>query len=264
MLKYLLLSGLSLTSTLICPNLLLFFGTLCLCLARGHCLRMPLTRRLCLALTGLLGQGCTNLLLSSSYIHIPVSTATTIHFLYPTVVTLASMALLRRRGTLASMAAIVLSIAGMICISSSEAVSGGHWTGYVLAGLSSLTYAFYLIGSERFAPPGTPIPVLMLHFAAGALLTALLWILSGHPATFPTTLPLWGLYIGSGMMISLGLGLLNMGISKVGAVSASFATLIEPVTAVICGVLVYGDPLTLLSVLGFALILASVWLNTAR
>ena len=72
---------------------------------------------------------------------LPAGTATVIHFLYPTVVTVGSAVLFRNRMGPAALAAIALSIAGMACISLPGGAGGGSGTGSLLALASSFTYA---------------------------------------------------------------------------------------------------------------------------
>ena len=55
---------------------------------------------------------------------------------------------------------------------------------------------------------------------------------------------------------------LNIGIAGAGAAQASFATLIEPVASVICGVIVLNEKVTLFTIIGIVLILLSVWVNS--
>lgn len=78
----------------------------------------------------------------------------------------------------------------------------------------------------------------------------------------PSTLRLWGIYAVYSALIGMAFACLDAGIGSVGAVAASFATLAEPVTAVLVGVLFSGDRVTRRMILGFCLILVSVWLNS--
>ena len=70
-----------------------------------------------------------------------------------------------------------------------------------------------------------------------------------------------GLLVGVCITAGLGFLLLNMGISGAGAMQASFATLLEPVTAVLCGILVLHEKVTFYTIVGIVLILLAVWLN---
>lgn len=71
-----------------------------------------------------------------------------------------------------------------------------------------------------------------------------------------------GYAFGAAVITSLSFLLLNIGIAGAGAAQASFATLIEPVASVICGVIVLNEKVTLFTIIGIVLILLSVWVNS--
>ena len=71
-----------------------------------------------------------------------------------------------------------------------------------------------------------------------------------------------GYAFGAAVITSLSFLLLNIGIARAGAAQASFATLIEPVASVICGVIVLNEKVTLFTIIGIVLILLSVWVNS--
>ena len=261
-LKYLITQGMTETNCILLSNFFLFLAAAGVCRVRGFTLRLPVAQAAKLCLTGLMGMGCTTLLLASSFRYISVGTATVIHFLYPTVVTVASMLVLRKKGTLFSAAAIALSIGGMACISLPGGAGGGHAMGYVLALLSSFTYSFYIVGSEAFHLGELPLPVTVTYMAGISTAAFLLQALVTGSLALPATPMLWCVELLYAAMIGTAFTLLNAGIARVGAVNASFATLVEPVTSVLCSVVFFGDVLTLLGVLGFGLIFTSVGLNS--
>ena len=92
------------------------------------------------------------------------------------------------------------------------------------------------------------IVFLMINLVSGSL-------------TLPTTAEVAGLVTLGGLLQSMAYLLLTVGIAKVGAVNASFATLIEPVTSVLCGIVLLGEKLTTFTILGFVLIFCSLLAN---
>ncbi len=262
-LKFLIEQGMTETNCILLSNLFLCAAAACVCRAKGLSLRLGAARTVKLCLTGLMGMGCTTLLLASSFRYISVGTGTVIHFLYPTVVTVGSMVLLHKKGTLFSALAIVLSIAGMACISLPGGAAGGGALGYVLALLSSFTYSFYILGNELFRLGELPLPVTITYMSGVSAAVFLLYALATGSIALPASLPLWLIQLGYAVIIGFSFTMLNAGIAQVGAVKASFSTLVEPVTSVLCSVLFFGDKLTLLSLAGFVLVFASVGLNSA-
>ena len=261
--NYLLLQGMEKTSCIVLYTATMLLGTLAICKIKGYSLRLPVRDAVRICVVGVLGIGVTHFLLVSSYAYISVGMATVIHFLYPTVVTIASILLFRKKGTLLTGAAVVLSIAGMALLSLSGGVGGGHLTGYVFALCSSFTYSAYIIGNERFCPQNVPLPVTLTYMAGASTVLFFVQSMLTGGIHLPETPALWGIQLFYGVVMSSAYALLNTGISKVGAVTASFSTLVEPVTSVICSVIFYHDTLTWMSLLGFVMIFASVYLNSA-
>ena len=113
----LILHGIPRVSCILYSNACMLAGGLAACQQKGLRAALPAGKALRLGVIGLMGMGLTPLLLTGAFAYIPVGTATVIHFLYPTVVTVGSAVLFRNRMGPAALAAIALSIAGMACIS---------------------------------------------------------------------------------------------------------------------------------------------------
>ena len=261
-LNFLLSSGVSKAGGLLGPNALLFVGSLVLCIFRGLSLTVSIRTAVLLLLVGIAGMGATNLLIGSAFAYLPTGMVTTIHFLYPTVVTLTEIVFLGRRATLTAFCAAALSLTGIACVSGAGAEGGGAGIGVVLALASSLTYSFFIIGSERFRPASMPVVAGLVWMSGGSLLTALLYGALFQPVVLPSSSVLWGVYAVFSAMIGCAFVLLSVGIRSVGAVDAAFATLLEPLTSVVCGAFIFGDPVTSLSIAGCSMVLASVYLNS--
>ena len=216
--------------------------------------------RLCLM--GILGMGATVFLLAGAFPLLSVGTATVVHFLYPTIVTIASILLFHKKFTVFSLAAILLSIGGMFMISLASGGTATNFTaGFLLAIGSAFTYSFYLVGNEYFRVGELPLWVALFYMAgASSLLFFIINCCTGG-VVLPGSAAQWGMTLLYCTLIGLGYLLLNFGISKVGAVDASFATLFEPVTSVLCGVLFLHEKLTIYAVIGFLLIFCSVLSN---
>lgn len=261
-LKFLLLQGMSELCCVLCTNSFLFLASLGICLKKKISLKIKPSMAVKLALMGIMGMGVTTVLIAASYSYISVGTTLVVHFLYPTVVTIASVFLFKQKTTWSSVLALVLSISGMVCIAILGNESGGQFLGYVIAGLSSLTYAFYILGSELFQTKSVPMPVMLAYMAGGSSLMLLIATIVTGQVTLPSTPTVWIALVAFCIIGGTPHALLNIGISKVGPVDASFATLLEPVTAVLCGVVIYQEQVTMFSIIGFILIFAAVVLNT--
>ena len=92
----------------------------------------------------------TSLLLTLSYLYIPSGMATTIHFLYPVLVTLIMILLFKERGNWIIYLATGLAVVGVGFLGNSE--GGQHFStiGLTLALITVCTYATYIVGIQKF------------------------------------------------------------------------------------------------------------------
>lgn len=258
----LILHGIPRVSCVVYSNVCMLLAALAVCRRKKLEVRIPAASAGALALVGFMGMGLTPLLLTMAYRYIPVGTSTVIHFLYPTVVTVGSALLFHKKLGPAALTAILLSIVGMSCISLPGGAGGGSWAGYLFALTSSFTYAFYIMGPTLFHSEERPLPISLVYMAGGNVVIFLAAALCTDSFVLPNSPGLWALAFCYCVMMAGCFALLSCGIGLIGPVDASFSTLIEPVTSVVCSTLMYGDPLTTLSILGFVLIFGSVWLNS--
>ena len=88
----------------------------------------------------------TSLGLVESYKYIPSGVATTIHFLYPLVVTIIMALLFKVKTPKLILLAVVLSLAGVALLSCGDMGDANPRKGIALAGMTALTYASYITG----------------------------------------------------------------------------------------------------------------------
>jgi drug/metabolite transporter, DME family len=126
-----------------------------------------------------------------------------------------------------------------------------------LATASATGYAAVTLGSRRVRERLPVLPYTGLTFAVGALLLAPAAITSG--ATMPVDPGAWLLLVYLGLAPSaLAYALFFTGLRTTTATAAAVATLTEPATATVLAAAILGERLTLLGVLGAAVLLASV------
>ena len=227
---------------------------------RGDSLRIDRGSAVKLLLLGAVGMGATSFLINSATQSIPVGLATVIHFMYPTVVTVVMMTVFRQKATWCKLLAVVCSVSGMLLITNLE---GGSVSllGVLLAASSSLTYSYYMISNEKAG--FVSLPLLTRLFYAGIGSTAVFGVLSAlsgniRVPTKPGVLAVLFLISGAGNFIAHFL--ITKGTKLIGASTASFVNMLEPVTSVFVSLIVYHDVLRTNMVLGIVLILSSVLL----
>lgn len=256
-------AGFAQTTCVLFNNLILMLLCAALCAAGRLSLRIPLGKIVALVLMGISGMCGTVLLLATSYAYISVGTATVVQFLYPAIVTVACAIFMHRKLHWPAYLSILLSILGLLFIS----VIGTSGTsfqpvGLLLALAAAFTYSFYIFGNEYFHIDEIPVWVAVFYMSGASTVVMLLVNAFSGSFRLPSTVTEFGLVGGMVLMSALGFLLLNIGIAGVGAAQASFATLIEPIAAVLCGVVVLHEKLTVFSIIGIVLILASVWVNS--
>ncbi|MCI8505291.1 MAG: DMT family transporter [Lachnospiraceae bacterium] len=225
--------------------------------ARKEHVKSSYSLRASMFLTGAVGMGFTTLLLTLSYHYIQTSTATLIHFTYPILVVVCMSVLFRQPFTKSKMAACILSLLGMLCIT--NFTFAGRLPGYLLAFLSAATYAFYDISNEksRFAklPPYTKMTFLSLGVV---VLFGFLCLILQIPLLPVAPLDIF-LTLTIGLMNCFGYMGIMHGLQVIGASKTAFAATMEPVASLILSILVYHDTFSPVSFLGILFVFLSMY-----
>jgi drug/metabolite transporter (DMT)-like permease len=212
---------------------------------------------------GLLGYYIASFLDFAGLQYISASLKRLILFLYPTIVVLFTAALQRQAINRHQVLALVLSYAGMVLVFIDNKVSmasSGLLLGSALVLASSVVYAFFLIGSgimvkrigsTRFTAYSMTAACLAtgLHFSIqhGVVLLSLpanVYWLALIMAIFSTVLPAF---------------LMNAGIRRIGAGSASIISSTGPIATLGLAFLLLGETLTLTQLAGTTLVLVGAY-----
>lgn len=209
-------------------------------------------------LTGMLGTGMTTFFLGLSYERIGTATATVCHFLYPVFVVFAMWLIFKRRPAALVFAAMACAVAG-VCLLMSFTPVHDH-TGFLFAGLSVLTYGGYLLLNEVAPYAKLDANVRMVFFASGTALLFFFINLIQKNLLWPWEGRQWALLAGMALCSTSAHTLLAYGIGGVGAVNASFITLLEPLTSTLIGALFLHEAINFNMYIGIFLIIAAVLL----
>lgn len=199
--------------------------------------------------------------LFEAYNYIASGLATTLIFLYPVLVALI-MVFLRVVPSWPVWLAIVMTFAGVIIMTQSDASQTVNPTGVLLSLGSALVYALFIVIINRSKTIGKISNSLLTFYtlSVGAIVFFTKTILSGNPLTNGIT--------GCGDWMNLiGLALLPTVVStatlavatrNIGATKASVLGVFEPVTAILVGTVVFGEPLTANILAGISIAMAAV------
>lgn len=196
--------------------------------------------------------------------------ATTLHFTYPILTALIMMIFFRERSRLSTWIAIGLSIAGVALLSG---VGGGaQWLGIVLEIISALCFALYLIRVNRSRVSQMPVVKLTFYVMAFGTLIFAAFIayeradfdISAHYALIPTA-PGWlNLCLLSVICTVVTNLALVYATQNIGPTVASVLGVLEPLTALVLGILFLGEELTPSMAAGIGLILPAVLIIILR
>ena len=204
----------------------------------------------------------SSLLLFTSYHYIPSGIATTIIYTEPVLVALIMVAL-KKYPTWQKWVAIILSFVGVVLLCHPDASAEYHWIGFILALLSALSYAFYLVivqCSQRIRKiSGSFLGLITL--AVGSLL----FFVHSFPEGIMRIpdLRALGLVIGLGLVPTIvSLVTMTVATRRVGATTTAVLGVMEPVTAIGIGVTLFGEPLTWYILLGFIITAGAITFMT--
>ncbi len=217
-----------------------------------------------LGILGGIGNAFTTLLLFISFSLIDVGIATTIHFIYPVFVTLGCVIFYKEKLSMQKALALVIATAGIACfffgVDMSQGLSGGMFLGLVLAIVSGVTYAFYIIYIDKTGLKNQPVFKITFYVAlVSTIAMGIYGTITGELVLSSLTPKAWILSaVFSILCTVVALSLLQVGIKLVGASTAAIITTLEPITSIVFGVILLGESLTITKIIACSLIMLGV------
>lgn len=228
-------------------------------LVRGESFRVN-RRELKFLLVLSLLYAATSLILTSSYVFIPSGTATTIHFLYPVVVSIVMSLVFKERASVFLYVAVVLALCGVYLLSGVEHGADFNIKGYAMAFSTVLTYACYIIVVNRscinrmngLRATFFVLSVGMVIFFFNALLA------DGEISSFPD----WKSFVDI-ILLAIVATLVSdltliLAIQRIGSTMSAILGCLEPLTAVCMGALFLGEHFNLSQGVGIFAVLVAV------
>lgn len=226
-------------------------------LYQGKSLKLTRIQMKGLFKVGFFGNTLTIVMLYSSYEYIGVGSATVLHFLYPLFVCLMNFLLYQQKLNRQQILCLILAIVGITFFIDASASS---LTGIVLAVLSGVFFAYYMVGMDHssiryISPYVFNFYLVLMNSIVIFLLAAIMGRLSVMSA---------GGYLLSAIVAVLtsliGVILLQKGIYCLGASLTAILSTLEPITSLIFGVIWLGESLTLYKIIGSLLVLLSTFI----
>ena len=201
----------------------------------------------------------TSMGLTMSYQYISSGAATTIHFLYPILVTAIMIAFFGEKASRTLIAASVLSIIGVALLSQGEG-GGVEPKGLLLVLMTVVTYATYIVGVNKSGVESTD-PVILTFYvfvASTALFAAYAWWTGGTIEPIKDCTTMWHIVLLALLPTVISDFTLILAIKYVGSTVTAILGSMEPLTAVLVGVFYFSESFSIKTAAGLALVLFAV------
>ena len=201
----------------------------------------------------------SSIALFESYKYLSAGIASTLLFFYPVMVAIIMAIFYKERLTKKSCACLVTAFLGVVILSKND--DGGFISllGLTLVMLSSLSYAIYLVYINRGPMKKINTSTITFYVILGGFLVMIPYCLLDGGLMLPQTTPAWINAIGLGFFPTvISLIFTSRAIALIGSTETAIFGALEPLTAVILGILILGENLTITPAIGMILIFVSV------
>lgn len=233
-------------------------------LLKGAGISMRITKRECLglAILGGLGGCITGVLIYTSYQYISVGLTTCIHFSYPVILAFIYVFIFKEKLSKTKVAALILGIGGMLFFLESDVAVNPF--GVFTALMSGFGYAFYLIVMDKWnlkSMNGFKLSFYCCIFSGISLFLS--GSIMGYKFSGVMNSGAWVWILATAFFVSvLGNAMIPAAVNHVGPTVTGIVGILEPVTSVVMGILLLGEPFGLRSMAGAAAVLGAAILLT--
>ena len=208
-------------------------------------------------------RAITSVTLLLGYVNISSGIASTINFMYPVIVTICMMVFFGEKRSKIDFLAIAASIFGVYLLASGDSimVEGGN-TGLGLACslISAVSFAaYYILMKQVKADKIEVVKFTTWIMMLSAFYFIICAIIFNGRLTLVTDMKSWINILGLGLWATMVSNITGVkGIRRIGPTMTSVLGALQPVTAVILGVLFLGEHLYTRSLIGIMIIIAAV------
>lgn len=204
----------------------------------------------------------TALFLTASYLYIPSGVATTIHFLYPVLVTVIMIAFFKDRISLPVIVATGMAILGVYLLSSGEGQGIISLKGLLMVLSTVVTYAIYIVGVNKSCISGMDgLKMTFYMLFSCAIIFGINLLVKGQGLdampSFNATVHVFLLALIPTLISDLTL---ILAIQHIGSTTSAILGCMEPLTAVSMGVLFLGEHFGFSQMLGVLIVLIAVFI----
>lgn len=231
-------------------------------LLRGISLKVTLKELLTLALLGVVFSGSSQFLFVG-YNYMSVGVASTILFTYPAFVALIMFAVFRERISWITQLSIFLAFVGVALLYLGDDITGTiSLLGIIVILLSALSYALYMVIVNKSCVKGmngTKLTFYAMSFSA-VVFTLKAFVTDGHLEPFPDVMSVADLVCLAIVPTAVSGITMTYSVKYIGSTATAVLGAMEPVTAVIVGMIAFAEPFTPNLAAGIFLIIGAVTL----
>ncbi len=201
----------------------------------------------------------TALCLIYAYKYIPSGVATTIHFIYPISVSLIMVLFFKERKSITLMLAAVLSLLGVAMMCWSNGTGAINPIGVIIASITVVTYAFYIVGINKTSVSSMNAEVLTFYILLAGAFIFMIFAMSTTGIEPVSGVSAWSHLVLLAFLPTVLSDLtLILAIKYAGSTITSILGSMEPLVAVFIGVIYFHEYFGLSSFFGLLLIIMSV------
>jgi drug/metabolite transporter (DMT)-like permease len=209
--------------------------------------------------SGALMMIISSITLFYSYKYVDSGVASTLLFVYPIAVAAVMTCFFKEKLKLGTVLGIALAVPGVVILSLSDSGQPVRWEGVVLALASALSYAIYIVMVRVTGLHNIPAEKISFYtLSIGAVIFLAFFDFSKN-FPLPATLTGWGCVILLALLPAVAAFVLTTkAIHLAGATPTAIFGGLEPVVAVICGIVVFHEPFGFTTAAGVLLVIISV------
>ena len=201
----------------------------------------------------------SSLFLFQSFLYMDAGIASTILFVYPILVAVIMTFLFKEKASILTFGCIALSIVGISLLYKGDGETALSSKGLLLVALSALTYSVYIIGVGH--PSLRNISIGRMTFWVIAFGSIVYVVRTGFMTNLQAVPSFngWLNVIGVAIVPTvISILFINIAVKHIGSTTTAIIGALEPVTALLIGVLIFHEQITSRIMLGVLLILIAV------
>lgn len=229
-----------------------------LMMAQGKSLLVSMKELALLAVLGVVFS-TSSITLYFSFCFMDAGIASTLLFVYPVMVAVIMAVLFKEKLSAAAIFAIVLALTGIALLYEGDGGATLSTVGVLLVMLSSLSYAVYIVVVNKSTLRISSLKLTFYVLFFGMLTILANSFITGIHIQMLTTPRMWMCALMLALLPTVfSLVLMVISVHEIGSTPTAVMGALEPLTAVVIGVMVFGEQLTLRLSVGIVLILVAV------